>query len=105
MGNTIRFHLGDVALRALMTTGVLYFLGFGERVIDVVIVLKATIGLLSHSNIDTHCGVLSYIFNTPENHRWHHSPSVEESNSNYSELFTLWDIVFGTFYSPPRPTP
>lgn len=103
--NTVRFHLMDMLVRAFVTQGLLYSLGFSENVIDVVVVAKAAIGLLSHSNIDTNCAMFNYIFNTPENHRWHHSTSVRESNSNYSELFVLWDVVFGTFYRPARPMP
>lgn len=103
--NTVRFHVIDMLARSLFTQGLLYTLGFGEHIIDIVVVAKAAVGLLSHSNIDANCGWLNYVFNTPENHLWHHSTSVKESNSNYSELFVLWDVIFGTFYHPSRPTP
>ncbi|MCA9809852.1 MAG: sterol desaturase family protein, partial [Candidatus Dadabacteria bacterium] len=51
-------------------------------------------------NIDVHCGVLNYIFNTPNVHRWHHSKKVEEGNNNYGENLLLFDMIFGTFYFP-----
>ena len=45
-------------------------------------------------------GVLSYIFNTPELHRWHHSMDLSEGNRNYGENLAVWDLLFGTYHNP-----
>jgi sterol desaturase/sphingolipid hydroxylase (fatty acid hydroxylase superfamily) len=35
-----------------------------------------------------------------ELHRWHHSRTERESNTNYGSNLILWDIVFGTRFLP-----
>jgi sterol desaturase/sphingolipid hydroxylase (fatty acid hydroxylase superfamily) len=44
--------------------------------------------------------VLSYVFNTPDLHRWHHSKVRDEGDRNYGENLVLFDLLFGTFYLP-----
>jgi sterol desaturase/sphingolipid hydroxylase (fatty acid hydroxylase superfamily) len=38
-----------------------------------------------------------YLFITPENHRVHHDEDIKNQNSNYGNLFSIWDRMFGTF--------
>ena len=59
----------------------------------------------THTNADVRTGWLSWIFNTPELHRWHHSRVSEEGNTNYGDVLMLWDHVFGTFFLPKRRPP
>ena len=40
---------------------------------------------------------LSRIMVTPNAHRVHHSLDMNEGNSNYGQLFLLWDWLFGTY--------
>lgn len=40
---------------------------------------------------------LSRIVVTPNAHRVHHSLDMNEGNSNYGQLFLLWDWLFGTY--------
>ena len=35
-----------------------------------------------------------------ELHRWHHSRTVRESNTNYGSNLILWDIVFRSRFLP-----
>ncbi|HEY9605210.1 MAG TPA: sterol desaturase family protein, partial [Allocoleopsis sp.] len=39
---------------------------------------------------------LSYFVITPNMHRVHHSQIVEETDSNFGSLFSIWDWVFAT---------
>jgi len=41
--------------------------------------------------------VLGWAIVTPRLHRLHHNPERATHDSNYGELFTVWDRVFGTF--------
>jgi sterol desaturase/sphingolipid hydroxylase (fatty acid hydroxylase superfamily) len=45
-------------------------------------------------------GALNRIFSMAEPHRWHHSRSLLEANTNYGSNLTVWDVVFGTFFLP-----
>ena len=44
------------------------------------------IGLLTHANIKLRCGVFNPFLNTPELHRWHHSPVRAETDTNFGEV-------------------
>lgn len=41
--------------------------------------------------------VFSPIFATPEFHRIHHSDEMKYTDSNYGDIFSIWDRLFGTF--------
>ena len=49
---------------------------------------------------------LEWITATPAIHRTHHSPRVEETNSNYAGILIAWDRLLGTYKpaAPDRPT-
>jgi len=40
---------------------------------------------------------IHYIVVTPDLHRIHHSSYQKETDSNYSAVFPVWDIIFKTF--------
>ncbi len=104
--NTGRFHIMDAMVSISLGQAMLLIAGAPEFVMLWTAMLTPFIGFLTHCNIDMRFGLLSYIFNTPELHRWHHSRSKEEGNTNYGENFMLWDQLFGTFFNPPRrPSP
>jgi sterol desaturase/sphingolipid hydroxylase (fatty acid hydroxylase superfamily) len=42
---------------------------------------------------------------TPELHRVHHSPLREEHDTNYGQVFSIWDRWFGTLREPPATVP
>jgi sterol desaturase/sphingolipid hydroxylase (fatty acid hydroxylase superfamily) len=97
--NTGRFHFVD-SLKSIVL-GLALPVAFGAPM-EVVIWLSAItafIGMLTHCNVDMRFGWLSWWFNTPELHRWHHSRDLREGNKNYGENLMLWDHVFGTFYN------
>jgi len=57
-------------------------------------------GLFQHSNINVKLGPLNYFFSMAELHRWHHSEVVKESDHNFGNNLSVWDVVFGTWYLP-----
>ncbi|HSU38753.1 MAG TPA: hypothetical protein VLJ38_04265, partial [Polyangiaceae bacterium] len=46
-------------------------------------------------------GVLQYVLNGPEMHRWHHA-CEERREYNFATKIALWDFLFGTAYRPGR---
>lgn len=104
--NTGRFHFINSLVSILMGTGVLIALGAPLEVVIWLSAITAYIGVLTHCNVEMNfIKPLSYIFNTPELHRWHHSKKLREGNKNYSENIMIWDHVFRTFFidTPRRP--
>jgi ornithine lipid hydroxylase len=99
--NTGRFHFIDSNLSVLASVPFLLWSGISMDAIIWVSALTAYIGILTHCNVATRCGVLNYVFNTPNLHRWHHSTRLEEGNRNYGQNLLLWDQLFGTFFYRP----
>jgi sterol desaturase/sphingolipid hydroxylase (fatty acid hydroxylase superfamily) len=47
----------------------------------------------------------SMVFVTPELHERHHSRQLQETNSNYGQVLSIWDRMFGTLSDGPRNEP
>jgi sterol desaturase/sphingolipid hydroxylase (fatty acid hydroxylase superfamily) len=96
---TFRHHPFETILRFFfMFTGTL-LLGLPLWVVVTYQTLSSINGLLEHANIrlnDKLEFVLGFIFVTPGFHKLHHSSSQPETDSNYANLFTIWDRAFGT---------
>jgi len=50
-----------------------------------------------HTQVIDKMGVLEYILVTPSHHRVHHAINPEYIDKNYSQIFIIWDKLFGTF--------
>jgi sterol desaturase/sphingolipid hydroxylase (fatty acid hydroxylase superfamily) len=98
--NAARFHFVDIGLIAVSYTVPLIALGADGRVFALWIVASTVHGICQHANMQIRCGPLNWIFSMAELHRWHHSPLVRESNTNYGQTLILWDILFGTRFLP-----
>jgi sterol desaturase/sphingolipid hydroxylase (fatty acid hydroxylase superfamily) len=98
--NAARFHVVDIAFLNLGFLIPLIALGADIRVPSLWMVASAIHGLFQHANMSVRCGPLNWIFSMAELHRWHHSKTERESNSNYGSNLIIWDIVFGSRYLP-----
>ncbi len=98
-----RFHLTEVALSSAfkMSVGLLW----GPSALALAI-HEAALGAAAqfqHANIrifEPWESLIRKIFVTPDMHHTHHSDRVEETNSNYSNLFSIWDMLLGTYTQP-----
>lgn len=54
----------------------------------------------SHMNLRFGMGRWSWLINTPQYHRLHHSMRREDYDSRYASLFPIWDVIFGTYRKP-----
>jgi ornithine lipid hydroxylase len=98
--NAARFHPVDLGLLYVFGYLPLVALGCPETVIMLFAVFDAVFGMLQHCNIDVRLGPLNWIFSMAEPHRWHHSRTIDEANTNYGSNLIVWDHVFGTFFLP-----
>jgi sterol desaturase/sphingolipid hydroxylase (fatty acid hydroxylase superfamily) len=79
--------------------------GFSPWMLVLYEVVDVCVTLWSHSNIKLPAAVdrvLRYLIVTPDLHRIHHSTWKPETDSNFSAVFPIWDIIFGTFRPIPR---
>lgn len=100
--NTGRFHLVDTVTSILLSQPLLFLAGAPSDIFIWVTSITAFIGMLTHCNVEMRFGPLNYIFNTPAVHRWHHSRTPAEGNSNYGENLMIFDVRLKTHYCPRR---
>lgn len=50
-----------------------------------------------HSSLPIDFGRFSWVLNSPEYHRRHHSSDPAHYNSNFAALLPIWDVVFGGY--------
>ncbi|MEW5912724.1 MAG: sterol desaturase family protein [Thermodesulfobacteriota bacterium] len=97
-----RFHLGELAISAVIKIGLVFFLGadlLGVTIFETALVLAAQ---FHHSSLKVPWWferLFWVLFVPPAMHRIHHSVKINERNSNYGTIFSLWDRILGTMVS------
>ncbi len=72
-------------------------LGVPTEVIAVVAPLHLFAQFWYHTTLINKMGFLEYIIVTPSHHRVHHAINDEYIDKNFSQIFIIWDKLFGTF--------
>ncbi len=98
--NTARFHPLEKLLQMCLDSLPFLLMGVDARVLSLYYMAYATNGFFQHCNIRLRYGALNYMVGSAETHRWHHSRSPRESNSNYGNTVIIWDLLFRTWYLP-----
>lgn len=100
VSTTVRFHPAEFVFNVIFGVPLIIFFGFPPWTLLLYELLDVAITLLSHSNITLPEKLerfLHYIIVTPDLHRVHHSSIQKETDSNFSAVFPVWDVLFGTF--------
>jgi sterol desaturase/sphingolipid hydroxylase (fatty acid hydroxylase superfamily) len=101
----LRFHPGEIAFSTLYRALQVGLFSIDARTLfgwELAVLLSVQ---LHHSNLRLPPKVdraLRYVIATPRMHGMHHSVEEAERNSNFANLLTVWDRLFGTFRSPER---
>lgn len=95
-----RFHPLNLAFGPWLVTSLMILLGVSPTNILLVAPLEAIMAYFVHSNLNITLGPFKYFVATPVFHRWHHTYAAEGGASNYGAIFSIWDVLFGTFYFP-----
>jgi sterol desaturase/sphingolipid hydroxylase (fatty acid hydroxylase superfamily) len=72
-------------------------LGVPAEVIAIVAPIQLFAQFWYHTRHINKMGFLEYIIVTPSHHRIHHAINPEYIDKNYSQIFIIWDKLFGTF--------
>ena len=102
--NSGRFHPLEKSLHFGVDTLPFIVLGVGQEVIAGYFVIYAANGLFQHSNVRLRYGWLNYVVGSAETHRWHHARDPRIAGCNFGSTTAVWDVIFGTWYLPQRPT-
>src|SRR5262245_7195 len=97
---TYRTHPVETIWRFLFAIVPIWVLGIPAQAVVIQRLLQATNGVIEHANIRLWPPLdrlLSLVFVTPNVHKIHHSRKVEETNSNYANIVTIYDRMLGTY--------
>ena len=72
-------------------------LGVPAKVVAIVAPLHLFAQFWYHTRLIGKMGWLEYILVTPSHHRVHHAINPEYLDRNFSQVFIIWDKIFGTF--------
>ena len=95
-----RQHPGETVWRVLWQLPAVVLLGLPLWVVAVYLTISAVNAQLEHANVrvgETLDRVLRLAVVTPNMHKVHHSRHQPETDSNYANIFSVWDRLFGTY--------
>jgi sterol desaturase/sphingolipid hydroxylase (fatty acid hydroxylase superfamily) len=101
-----RHHPGDYAFREIFA--LIMIVIFGIPFAYYLFYRMATVffGYLTHANFSFPKKIdqfLSYVFITPDMHKFHHHHEMPWTDTNFGNIFSFWDRIFGTItYDDPK---
>lgn len=98
--SALRFHPGEIIFSSLLRMAVIPLIGMSFQQLLIYELLLQPVIIFHHSNVALPEGVdrvLRAVIVTPNMHRVHHSQQREETDSNYSSIFSFWDRIGRTF--------
>ncbi|GMQ82744.1 MAG: sterol desaturase family protein [Rhodothermia bacterium] len=96
----LRHHPGESVFRASFTILGVLVAGVPIGVVLIYQMTSVFFTQISHANIKSPPAVdrlLSYVFVTPNMHKVHHHFSQPLTDTNYGNVLSIWDRLFGTF--------
>jgi len=108
VSTALRFHPLEIAISLVWKVGFLAVCGLPLWLLAARSILLTPLVMLQHANVRFPGSIerpLRWIFVTPGLHKLHHSPRATENNTNFGEIFSFWDRVFGTLRDPARARP
>lgn len=105
VSTTVRLHPLELVFSLIVGLPIVVLLGLSPWVLLLYELLDVSVTLFSHSNFRLPRRIdswLRYLLVTPNLHIVHHSSWQPETESNFSAVFPIWDIVFGTFRTETR---
>lgn len=101
-----RHHPGDYLLRELFALVAIVLIGAPLALYLVYRLLTVFFTYLTHANIAIPAWLdrgMSWVFVSPNMHKFHHHFERPWTDSNYGNIFSLWDRMFGTLvYDDPH---
>lgn len=99
VSTSLRNHPLELGVAIPVSALVIVFIGAPVSVVVTVQAILTASTIWQHADIRLSAPVdraLSWVIFTPRLHRLHHNPVRIVHDSNFGELFTIWDRMFGT---------
>jgi sterol desaturase/sphingolipid hydroxylase (fatty acid hydroxylase superfamily) len=99
-----RHHPGESVFRAVFTTIGVVLCGAPMWLVMMYQSISAVLSQFNHANIRLPLWMdkaISWVIVSPDMHKVHHHYVRPQTDSNYGNIFSIWDRLFGTFnYTP-----
>ena len=98
--SALRFHTGEIVLSSLLRLIVIPLIGMNFIHLLIYEICLQPIIIFHHSNValpERIDRVFRAFIVTPNMHRVHHSQVRDETDSNYSSIFSFWDRIINSF--------
>lgn len=95
-----RHHPGESLIRFVFTTLAVLVVGAPIGIIMLYQSLSVILSQFNHANISLPKKVddiISWIIVSPDMHKVHHHYVLPYTDTNYGNIFSIWDRIFGTF--------
>ncbi|TVQ76400.1 MAG: sterol desaturase family protein [Flavobacteriales bacterium] len=95
-----RHHPGESVVRFCFTLAAVWIIGAPIWIVMIYQSLSVVLTQFNHANIEMNStidSILGLVFVTPNIHRIHHHYKLPLTDSNYGNIFSFWDRIFGTF--------
>ena len=95
-----RHHPGESVFRFVFTTLAVILIGAPMWMVFLYQTMSVVLTQFNHSNISMPKwldNALGWVFCTPNIHRIHHHYRQPYTDTNYGNIFSIWDRIFGTF--------
>lgn len=100
-----RHHPGESVIRFVFTLLGVFIVGSPMWMVFLYQTLSVVATQFNHANIalpEKLDNLLSYFIVSPDMHKVHHHYKLPYTDSNYGNIFSVWDRLFGTFKKMPR---
>lgn len=99
----LRFHPLEILLSMLYKMGVVLALGAPVAAVILFEVMLNAAAMFNHANFRLPGDRwVRKLLVTPDFHRVHHSNYRQEIDSNYGNVLSIWDYLFGSYVAQPR---
>ena len=96
----LRHHPGETVFRILFTILGVYVSGASIGMVMLYQSISVLFAHITHANISLPKNldrIISYILVTPNMHKVHHHFKLPLTDTNYGNIFSIWDRFFGTY--------
>ncbi len=96
----LRHHPGEILFRIGFTIMGVFLVGVPIGIVMLYQSLSVLFAHITHANINMPKKIdraLSWVFVTPNMHKIHHHYTQPLTDTNYGNIFAIWDRIFGTF--------
>ena len=95
-----RHHPGESVFRAIFTLLAVFLCGAPIYLVMLYQSISVVLSQFNHANISLPKGLdkaISWIIVSPNMHKIHHHYQRPQTDSNYGNIFSIWDRIFGTY--------